>query len=703
MALNQLQGFNDAAESLKLYRRADLQDPESGTDLIDTLYVDPLPQDQVLNKVLRPNTTFLIGRKGTGKSTVFQRLQSELRKRYSTTSAYVDIKTLYESSQVDPKLLALAATNQSTLPQSALNRLLLYREFLKGVISEIKQELRKRVSGSLWERIKETFTGSLNELFEGLDGILEEAEGEQFISVLGVKSISGTASTTESHGDYLKENLGFTVSATPGITGGIQGDFKDESQAKLETQYADILMRAFNIKELLTRLKEVLGTLKIRHLYVLIDDFSELPQDAMQVVVDVLLAPLNNWSDEFIKFKVAAYPGRIYYGDIDKTKIDEVFLDLYELYGSGDVSRMEESATAFTQRVVEGRVDHFCGCKASDFFEGDAQETWRLLFFASMANPRTLGWILTYLYEGDLIYGRKIGSRAIREAARKYYDEKIESYFRIGKFLHETFKERSSIFSLKELLERIVTRAKSLRSHSSAVMEKIPGRPPTSHFHVVEEFDALLSTLELNFFITRYYHMSDRDGRKVVIYALNYGLCQKFTIEFGRPLGVREFRLYFVERVFDYSSIMEAFIKENQEIVCGTCGQKYPLENLAALRFYGMKCRECGSGVCEVVNLSKKYADELAKVDTALLLPSTELGILQTLHTERKALNSTFIASELDCSYQLVGKRGKNLAERGLVERTVNLQGRRTFEISDMAEKTYFSSTPIDELDVPID
>jgi hypothetical protein len=168
-------------------------------------------------------------------------------------------------------------------------------------------------------------------------------------------------------------------------------------------------------------------------------------------------------------------------------------------------------------------------------------------------------------------------------------------------------------------------------------------------------------------------------------------------------VGEREFRLYFVERIFDYTPIMQAFMKDNQEIVCAACGERYALESLSALRFYGMKCRECGTGVCEVVNLSKKYADELAKVDTALLLPSTELGILQTLHTERKALNPAFIASELDCSYQLVGKRGKNLADRGLVGRTRNDEGRRIFEISDMAEKTYFTSTPIDQLDVPND
>jgi hypothetical protein len=140
-----LRGFRDAAQSLKLYRRAELHDAEQGTELIETLYVDPLPEEQVLRTILRPNTTFVIGRKGTGKSTVFQRLQYELRKNKSQTSAYVDIKTLFEQSRTDPGLAARLERTDSSLPREALEKLLLYREFLRIVISEIKSELRKRV------------------------------------------------------------------------------------------------------------------------------------------------------------------------------------------------------------------------------------------------------------------------------------------------------------------------------------------------------------------------------------------------------------------------------------------------------------------------------------------------------------------------------------------------------------------------------
>src|SRR6478609_9659385 len=94
------------------------------------------------------------------------------------------------------------------------------------------------------------------------------------------------------------------------------------------------------------------------------------------------------------------------------------------------------------------------------------------------------------------------------------------------------------------------------------------------------------TTLELNFFLSKYFEQSDRDGRKVSVYALNYGLCQKYSIEFGRPSGKREFRLYFVERVFDYSGIVRAHIEANQEIVCETCGAAFSLDQLEKLKFF---------------------------------------------------------------------------------------------------------------------
>jgi predicted DNA-binding transcriptional regulator len=197
--------------------------------------------------------------------------------------------------------------------------------------------------------------------------------------------------------------------------------------------------------------------------------------------------------------------------------------------------------------------------------------------------------------------------------------------------------------------------------------------------------------------------MSDRDGRKVSVYALNFGLCQKFVITFGRPTERREQRLYFIERVFDDTSIIRKFMQQNQEIKCNTCGKTYELEKLDALKMIDMLCPSCKAGTCVVTNLSKKYEALLTAVSPDLLLPPTELGILQILETEHRRMFAKEIAAELDKSHQLVGRRGKNLAERGLVSRNPNEQGRREFLITPLAEDSYFKQVSGDELDVLTD
>ena len=696
-----LNAFQDAAQSLKLYRRAELLDETTNQSLIEQLYIDPLPEEHVFKTLLKAHTTFLIGRKGTGKSTLFQRLQSEIRKSKHQTSAYVDIKTVYESSQVDPALSARLKEFSSVLPEEALEKLLLHKEFIFAVVQEIKKEIQKRIESSYWHIIKEKFTGSRKDLFEGLDILLEDVKQDKFFSVLGLytQSIKNTEGSSNSTAN--EATIKGTLSSTPSASLEASGSAENKRENQKEIQFSDVLIRSFDVKQIISQLKIILERANIRNLYILLDDFSELPKDAMQIVVDVLLTPLNNWSEEFIKFKIAAYPGRIYFGNIDRSKIDEIYLDLYKLYGGGDVARMEESAIDFTKRLIESRVKTFCKVEFSEYLENDAT-IWRDFFFASMANPRILGYLLHYIHESHLIRGKKIGSNAIQEAAQRYYEEKIESYFTIGKFLHETFQERSSIFSLKELLENIVERARELRSHDSQVMKKIIGRPPTSHFHVPVEYESLFSSLELNFFLTKYFEMTDRAGRKVSVFALNFGLCSKYTIKFGRPTGEREFRLYFVERFFDFTPIVLAYFSKNQEIVCENCGYKYSFEHLDALSFYNMKCKECTNGKVVVQNLSKKYEQELRSVNDNMLLPQTELGILQTLHTENSPLRPNYIAAELDCSYQLVGKRARNLFEMGLIKRSTN-QNQRIYEIEETAEEAYFSEDQKEELEIKKD
>jgi hypothetical protein len=60
----QLDGFQKAAISLKLFSRAELND-EKNRSLVEKLYVDPLPNEQVFKTLLADNTSIIVGRKGS--------------------------------------------------------------------------------------------------------------------------------------------------------------------------------------------------------------------------------------------------------------------------------------------------------------------------------------------------------------------------------------------------------------------------------------------------------------------------------------------------------------------------------------------------------------------------------------------------------------------------------------------------------------
>lgn len=672
------------------------------------MYVDPLPADGILTALVRPNTSFLIGRKGTGKSTVFQRAQHEIRKQRNSISAYLDIKTIFESSDVDPVLLDKIGQQQAAMSPTSVRQFLLYEAFVRAVLLEIRSEMKKQIDATFLSRLREKLLSSSTEIFEALDELIENTREAIFTDVTGQQTINAKNERQNEVSSSFKVGTKSSLTIKNQLPS-VGVDFEastaaaDKSSDKQDTEFSKILLRTFNITGLIGELADLLSEIGINHLYIFIDDFSELPEDAMAVFVDSILAPLNNWSNELIKFKVAAYPGRVYYGQIDKTKIDELYLDPFKLYGSNDVSNMEEKAIDFTARVINTRLQYYCDADLATFSDSELPEITKLLFFATMGNPRNLGHILYNLHESHLVYDRAIGTRAIRDASRKYYEEKIEPFFGIQKFRQDSFAERSSIFSLKELLEKIVLRARELRSYrESTLMRNITGRPPTSHFHVLTEFDALLSTLELNFFLTKYFEMKDRDGRKVSVFALNFGLCEKHSIEFGRPAGRREYRLYFVERIFDYTSIIKQYLEQNQEIKCEDCGSIFGLDKLESLKLYGMSCPSCRTGLCTVTNLSRRYEKILEGIQTELLLPPTELGILETLYNEDRELAAAEIAADLDCSYQLVGKRGKIMAEKGLVDRLME-KNRRKFRITEIARGEYFRDNESRSLDLPSD
>lgn len=296
--------FFDAIESLKKYRRADLVD-DKGRSLLKELYTDLLPNEHILKKSLQENTTFLIGRKGTGKSTIFLRIEQELRGKKDVLPCYLDVKTIYEAAQTDYQNLDYLS---DYLNQKNIKKYLVERSFLQSVLIRILDELDVRY-GSTFEKFKELFGNTkaqeIRNRLKSLRDSIEDNENIKEIEIPAIKSIATIQKTFDENtqATSVKHNVSANakISSDPslGVNAGSEEtlDAGDKQSIEVQESFTNIFLQIFQIKDYIGDIKDILKDIEIKTIVVLLDDFSEIDDVAIRTFVDVVLAPLNNWSE----------------------------------------------------------------------------------------------------------------------------------------------------------------------------------------------------------------------------------------------------------------------------------------------------------------------------------------------------------------------------------------------------------------------
>ncbi|MDO5516400.1 MAG: hypothetical protein Q4F66_02525 [Clostridium sp.] len=692
--------FFSAVDSLKKYRRAELFD-EKGNSILDELYVDLLPNDQIIKTCLLDNTTFLIGRKGTGKSTIFLKLQDELKKRNDNITCYIDTKTIFENSQsefIDIEYL------KDIIPTHILKKYLIERTFIQSILIEIQKELNCN-SPKILDKIKKVIgidkSVKVKEKIKKLQDQIENNNILKQIELPVINQVLVDSKQSGEHGDEnsLKLNYEGKVSNTSSeLKSGVEyGEkYSEKYVSELQNNFKEIFLKVFQIKDIILKIKDILHMLNVRKLIILLDDFSEIEDTSIKTFTDVILTPLNNWSDDFIKFKIAAYPNRIPFGKIELGKVDIIDLDFYNLYSEFDRDTMEEKAIDFTKRLIEKRFNHYVKKTPQCFFDVNQKDTiesyYELLFQISMNVPRIIGYVLFYCYNSSIVFDKPITRSALESAAQKYYTKVIEPFFSSTTYSMMAFEEKISTLQFKELLELLVDNAKNIKKR--IITGELTGTsynktsPHTSHFYFMTVYEKFIKTLELNFFITKYNELSDRDGVKVSIYALNYGLCIEKNIRWGGPKGQRK---YFIERPFNCNKIIDNFLNESKQIICLSCDKTYSIKQLPLFEFNKMHCPEC-NGTVKVVPISDSIEKEIRQIDQSKLLHPVEYSILHELNKSDNPLRAKEIAEELDCSYQLIAVKAKTLdTEKKLLIRSSDTNGNRVYKLTEKAYNTYFS------------
>lgn len=689
--------FFELVDSLKKCRRADLSDISSSKEVIEKLYVDPLDNNLVLKSVLKLNTSILTGRRGTGKSTIIARLQHDIRKRNDRLSLYIDVKTIFEQSK---SFTYNTEQYEDHFSVQDLNNYLIYKSFLKEVIAEIKNELKTNAIKFFLAKITSLFGPDKTAYEEELNRIFDEIEKFEYMDVEVLKR--NKVQSNDEAASSINQEMGVVVGVNDkGLPHGkVTADHKahDSEKNVLNQEFSEALLKSFNPILIMRSIKDLLKKLGIDHVFVCLDDFSEIDYDAMKVFVDVIIAPLNNLSDEFFKFKIAAYPGRLYLGDIDPQKIEQIRLDFYELYQARTITDVHLQAQSSIKKLIEKRTEFFCQKAPEEFFDTtkvSMDDYYKALFDMTSSVPRNIGWILWYANQQSVSKGKKITISDLAVSAEKHYIDTIAPYFSQNQFMREPFEMKLEKFHLHQLLMKFIDSAKTNKREilvsDSKVFYKDRTKPPTSHFFINKKLEDILKPLEMQFFITKYNEQKDQDSSELMsFFSLNNGLCVGEDIHYGRGSD----RKYVIQRRFNQTKSLKNYLCSAKHIVCDNpdCKDTHEYEKLSMIEMFDMLCPTCKSGTCKVEHA--KVDVELA--DDEVLLSEFDMQFINSLKIDNPQYPSG-LARELDCTYQKVGKRAAKLKDLGYLTtekmtRDAALGERNYYSLSDEALDTYFKS-----------
>jgi len=687
--------FFNLVDSLKKCRRADLSDVSASKEIIEKLYVDPLNNDLVLKSVSKLNTTILSGRRGTGKSTIIARLQHDIRKSKDKLSLYIDVKTIFEQSKAFAYSTEQYADHFS--PQD-LNKYLIYKAFLKEMISEVKEELKTNTLKFYLAKITSFFGPDKTAFEEELNRIFDDIEKFEYMDVEVLKRNKVLSSDEKSSSVDQNIDVEVGVDSKSGPKGGFKAGHKTSNSDKnnLNQEFSEALLKCFNPILIMRSIKELLKNIGIKHVYVCLDDFSEIEYDAMKVFVDVIIAPLNNLSDEFFKFKIAAYPGRVYLGDIDPQKIEQIRLDFYELYQARTVKDVHSQAQESIKKLIEKRTKFFCKKTPEEFFDtskNTMDDYYKVLFDATSCVPRNVGWILWYANQQSVAKDKKITMGDLSIAAEKHYVDTVKPYFSQNQFMREPFDMKLEKYHLHQLLDRFLNSAKANKKEilvsDAKVFSKDKTRPPTSHFFINKKLEEVLKPLEMQFFITKYNEQKDQDSNELMsFFSLNFGLCFSEDINYGRGTD----RKYVIQRRFNHTKSLQDYLCDAKHIACNNpkCEATHDYEMLPMIEMFDMLCPKCKVGTCKVEHA--KVDVEIA--DDSVLLPEFDMQFINSLKVDSPQYPSG-LAQELDCTYQKVGKRASKLKDLGFLSaqrmtKEKSLGERNYYSLTDEALDTYF-------------
>lgn len=640
----QLRVIQDMLNSMLRSDYIALRDSEKLKKL-SSYYVDYMG---CLRQILADSDQLVVGRRGTGKTTLLYRALIECMNSWSDDKSLASRRTLGIYLDVS-RCQSLAEGGEQEFVSFEMS---FVSELCNAIIEEINRNwpaARKRnILGHLFKSAEEKKRGEVTKLISSLSDILLKG-----IPTLTERSIEAKVKTVTKKKDNSGRKANILVKADvsaaelPSLSAGLDATSEQSEELQNEKEWVEKTHYRLNISDILNIIGDIREQSDISSIYIFIDEFSGLSLHLQGRFTTIIKKIIGNQRGLYIKLCAITDNFTLGSSIILQRDLFEIPLDLDSFVERSDSINAAIGALAsFTKHLIVQRLESYTTISPPELFE-DPETAYRELSRAAMGVPRTLGLALTAAWNRAQSVDRDRISRAdieygIKSASRGYLNQ-LTGASKGGVAVPEY---------VRDIWDALIERA---------MLEKTRGRGSASHFNVLPKHQEKLRILNMFFVIhlLKDGRTTKKDSSSRSLYCIDYGQCLENNLEYDTDKNVIRQQRFVYDDIF--SQFDKYFSKdERKKFVCPKCGTEYSEDQLFVAGIAISYCPRDRTDlvVYESVNEREKYTEEEIKI----------IGAIRS-SDEDSAKAARKIADDVGCYSQKVGKFGEKLERCGLILR----------------------------------
>lgn len=629
-------GLEDALDSMLRTDYIPLTDTNK-LNLLASYYVDYMGY---MRQILGPNDQLIVGRRGTGKTTLLYRAlvecmrswdpNSESMAKQRTLGIYLDLE----------KCQSLTSSGTGS-----------YDNFEHAFVSELCDAITAELTRS-WPELRSQ-PGLFSRLFKSAEQKKVQAVNEQLRKLASVLQ-SGLPRFVDKSGPIESRDLARGSTTTKGkinlarnpgasLESDVTDEFESESKRARNVTYR---LAVADILRIMGELRQVAG---IPLVILFVDEFSSLNSELQGKFTTLLKKILGNHSGVYVK--LCAITDNYHLGSsiILQRDLFEMPLDLDAFVErSGSLSTAMRELESLTKDIVTQRLMAYSAPPPDQLFDSP-EDAWRELTRSAMGVPRTLGIVLKEAWNrsqsgtGRQRIRRTDIDKGIRYAARAYLNQMLGAA-RDGIAIPQY---------VSEIWDAITDRAIRERTKSS--------NGQASHFMVLPKNEERLKYLSMCFLV----HLLE-EGRTTKkeklsrsLYSFDYGVCleNNLTWETGKNT-IRQQRFAYDDTLAEFDGYFSS--TEDPKYRCKDSGHQFQESQLYVA---GVHLTFCPIDKSELVPLGLKGSDSGYTEEEIKIIGAMRMA------TQSDRLEARQIADDVGCYVQKVSKFGEKLEREGIVKR----------------------------------